>query len=321
MRHRRRTIAQATAAATLLLAAALWAASDYMLRFSLTPDPGRHDTDSAYAQLFSRMPDMQPWTDSLRQTGRLRDTTITLTDGRRAHAIYLRSDTARGRTALLVHGYKDSSVKFLYLGRMYQRDLGMNILLPDLSAHGQSDGDAIQMGWLDRHDVRRWTEVAHDLFRTGTDTVRIVVHGVSMGAATTMCLSGDTLPAYVSCFVEDCGYTSVWDEFEGQLSEQFSLPAFPLMWTTSALCRLKYGWSFGEASPLRQVARCRRPMLFIHGTNDTFVPTHMVHPLYAAKPQPKELWLAPGSEHARSYTDHPADYTSHVARFLARWMP
>lgn len=321
MTHRHRRLLTLTALLLVLLLLVLGGASSYMLSFSLSPDPGRHNTDSAYQQLYARFPDMQPWTDSLRQAGKLRDTTITLDDGRRAHAIYVRADSAHGRTALLVHGYKDAAVKFLYLGRMYHRDLGLNILLPDLSAHGQSDGTAIQMGWLDRHDVRRWTEVARDLFRTPTDTVSILVHGVSMGAATTMCLSGDSLPAYVRCFVEDCGYTSVWDEFEGQLREQFSLPAFPLMWTTSALCRVKYGWSFGEASALRQVARCHRPMLFIHGTDDTFVPTSMVRPLYDAKPQPKELWLAPGSAHARSYTDHPQEYTRRVARFVHHWLP
>ena len=66
---------------------------------------------------------------------------------------------------------------------------------------------------------------------------------------------------------------------------------------------MKYGWSFGEASPLKQVAKCRKPMLFIHGDNDTYVPTAMVYPLYEAKPQPKQLWIAPGSKHALSYRD------------------
>ena len=139
-----------------------------------------------------------------------------------------------------------------------------------------------------------------------------------MGAATTMCLSGEQLPEYVKCFVEDCGYTSVWDEFAGQLRAQFSLPPFPLMYSTSALCGMRYGWRFGEASPLKQVSRCRRPMLFIHGSADTFVPTWMVRPLYEAKPQPKELWISPNSEHARSYIDHPDEYTQRVKAFLQR---
>lgn len=112
--------------------------------------------------------------------------------------------------------------------------------------------------------------------------------------------------------------TSVWDEFACQLREQFGLPPFPLMYTTSALCGAVNGWRFGEASPLAQVARCRRPMLFIHGDADRFVPTEMVYSLYAAKPGPKQLWIGRGSAHAMSYADHPVEYTRVVADFVGR---
>lgn len=295
---------------------ALWGASHYMLGYSLGPDPNRRDTDSAYSQLFGRMPDMRPWTDSLRSRGLLRDTFVTMPCGERHHALWLRGDSACGRTAVIVHGYKDSAVKFLYLGRMYHRDMGFNILLPDLHAHGLSDGDDIRMGWADRFDVMRWAGLAERMFRVPGHESRIVVHGVSMGAATAMCLSGERLPGYIKCFVEDCGYTSVWDEFSWQLRGQFGLPPFPLMYTTSALCWLTHGWRFGEASPLESVARCRLPMLFIHGDADSFVPTSMVYRLYEAKPGPKRLWIARGSGHAKAYADHSAEYTRQVSDFV-----
>ncbi len=66
------------------------------------------------------------------------------------------------------------------------------------------------MGWKDRFDVLRWMDIANDIF--GGDT-RMVVHGISMGAATTMMVSGEEQQPYVKCFVEDCGYTSVRDQF------------------------------------------------------------------------------------------------------------
>lgn len=158
-----------------------------MLSYSLTPDPDRRDTDSAYATLFSQYPYMRHWTDSMLQSGALRDTFVTMPSGERHHALYARCDSAHGRTAIVVHGYKDCAVKFLYLGHMYHHDLGYNILLPDLHAHGLSDGEEIQMGWKDRKDVIKWTEIAERTFRDNTAESQIVVHGVSMGAATTMC--------------------------------------------------------------------------------------------------------------------------------------
>lgn len=311
-----RKIVKGLCVAVSAIALVVVGASFYMLGHSLTPDEERGDVERAYARLYERVPDMKPWVDSLRSVGALRDTFVVMPHGGRAHAYYVCNDSARGRTAVVVHGYKDTAITFLYLGRMYYRDFGFNILLPDLYAHGLSDGDAIQMGWKDRLDVIEWLRIAERLFRTEGTESSVVVHGVSMGAATTMCVSGEELPHWVKCFVEDCGYTSAWDEFSMQLRSQFGLPDFPLMYTTSLLCRLRYGWSFGEASPLEQVKKCRRPMLFIHGASDTFVPTSMVYPLYEAKPGEKRLWIAPGSEHARAYIDHPAEYTRVVGEFL-----
>ncbi len=289
--------------AAVVLAAGLAAASAYMLRFSLYNDgdrstPKLHGYESA-----------------------LRDTFIVMPSGERQHAIYMRNDSAHGRTAIVLHGYKDKCWSSPYLGQMYRDSLGFNVLLPDLHGHGLSDGDDIQMGWKDRTDVRLWAEVAEEMFRDSTEESRMVIHGVSMGAATVMCLSGeDDLPPYVSCFVEDCGYTSVWDEFRLQLKEMFGLPSFPLMHATSLMCRWKYGWSFQEASALEQVARCKLPMLFIHGDADTFVPYSMLQPLYEAKPQPKAVWVAAGSGHARAYHDHPEEYTRTVRDFTGKYM-
>ena len=60
----------------IIILAALTAASFYMLRFSLAPDPNRRDTDSTYNILYSRFPDMKPWMDSIRAGGHLRDTFV-----------------------------------------------------------------------------------------------------------------------------------------------------------------------------------------------------------------------------------------------------
>ena len=135
------------------------------------------------------------------------------------------------------------------------------------------------MGWKDRIDVLQWMNIANEIFG---DSTQMVVHGISMGGVTTMMVSGEKQQPYVKCFVEDCGYTSVWDEFSHELKASFHLPPFPLMYTTSWLCEKKYGWNFKEASSLKQVAKSQLPMLFIHGDKDTYVPTWMVYSLYEA---------------------------------------
>ena len=281
----------------------------YMLHYSLTPDPNRMDNDSCYQQQFENYPESKAWVDSLRSVHALRDTFLTMPTGRRHHAFFV--DKGAKRTAIVIHGWRDCAIKFFWLGRIYEQELGYNVLMPELEACGESEGDALQMGWKDRLDVMQW------LKKFKTDT--LVVHGVSMGAATTMMLSGMEMPDGIKDmrFVEDCGYTCVWDEFAEQLKEQFGLPAFPLLNVSSMLCRLCYGWSFEEASALEQVKKCRYPMLFIHGADDTFVPTWMVYPLYEAHKGEKDIWVTEAAEHALSYREHKSEYIRRIKDFVS----
>lgn len=287
-----------------------------MVDYAMRPKEYRQRTVAhRYENLREEHPVVRPWLDSVQRAKALRDTTIRLADGNRSHALYLRNPRATGQVAVIVHGYTDSAIGILQIGMLYER-MGYNILLPDLPAHGESDGEFIGMGWPDRLVVERWIAVADSMF--SRQRPRIVVHGISMGAATTMNVSGDN-PSQVNCYVEDCGYTSAWDEFAHELKEQFGLPPFPVLYAASLANKVRQGWTFGECSPLKQVAKCRRPMLFIHGDNDTYVPSAMVHPLYEAKTGVKELWIGRGSKHARSFDDHPGEYTKVVHSFVEKY--
>lgn len=301
----------------LVLAGIFIGAGLYMLDFSLRPINRGKDIKGSMTYIRETYPQVVPWIDSLTQCNALRDTFITAPDGIRLHAFYAYSSKPTANTAVIIHGYTDNAIRMFHIGYLYNHSLDFNVLLPDLRYSGLSEGDAIQMGWLDRKDVMQWINVAPHLFG---DSLRTVVHGISMGAATTMMLSGEELPTYIKCFVEDCGYTSVWDQFEKELQGMFHLPAFPLLYITSWICQLQNGWNFHEASALNQVEKCHLPMLFIHGGNDDFVPTYMIYRLYDAKPQPKSLWVVPGVDHAHSYRDYPQTYTKKVQDFIMPYL-
>lgn len=260
-----------------------------------------------------------PWIDSLQACGALRDTFLVMPGGYRGHAIYVRNPKAHGHTAILVHGYKDSAVGMMHIARIYNEILGWNIVVPDLYAHGWSEGDHIRMGWLDRKDVIWWANTMESVFRSGQDSTVMVLHGVSMGGATVMYCSGDKrLPKFVKGIVEDCGYSGVWEELGLELRKRFHMPEFPLLYSASMANKMWHSWRFGEASATHSVSRSTVPMLFIHGAEDTFVPTWMAYRCYEAKRKgEKMLWIAPGSEHANSYKDHKEAYISHIKTFAA----
>lgn len=140
-----------------------------------------------------------------------------------------------------------------------------------------------------------------------------------MGGASVMMVSGhEDLPEYVRGFVEDCGYTTVWDEYKYQMKQMFHLPAWPLLYSTNAVCKRKYGWDFHEASCLSELPKATAPMLFIHGGADDFTPVAMVYENFAAKTQGyRELLIIEGATHAMSFHKNPQKYSSVLERFLA----
>lgn len=297
----------------VLFLAVTFGGGAYMVKFALQPDDRGYNMEHERAKMESRVPGIIAWWDAQKESGVLRDTFVVFPDGRRMHAQYMAAAKPTKKTAILVHGYQNNPTNMCVLARMYREDLGYNVFLPGLYGHGLSAGDAAQMGWLDRLDMLVWIPVAHELF----DDESQVVHGFSMGAATTMMLSGEPTPDYVKCFIEDAGYSDVWNMYKYQLKEMFGLPPFPILYGAEIICKLRFGWSFHEASSVKQLAKCEKPMFFIHGGNDDFVPTAMLEVCYAAKTHGyKEIWEAPGSIHVFSNVDHPEEYLRRVSAFL-----
>ena len=135
-----------------------------------------------------------------------------------------------------------------------------------------------------------------------------------------MMASGEDLPSNVKAIIEDCGYSSVWDEFSYQLQAIFHLPSFPIMQFSSVVTKLKAGYTLGEASALDQVAKSKTPMLFIHGDNDTFVPSTMLNNVYEAANGPKQKLLVEGAGHGEAESVAGELYWETIQHFLETYM-
>ena len=240
---------------------------------------------------------------------------ITAADGLRLNGVYY-PNAGSHLWVIALHGYRGSHTGVTNLAQHYY-DAGYQVLTPDLRACGDSEGDYVGMGWLDRKDVLQWIDwvLAQD------SEAEIVLHGVSMGAATTMMTAGEDTPEQVKVFVEDCGYTSVWDIFSSELKLRFGLPEFPILYTASATARAKAGYGFKEASALQQVQNCEKPMLFIHGTADDFIPYEMMGTLYNAKPGTNKATLtAEGAGHGEAMDVLGDTYWNTVFDFEGQYM-
>ncbi len=215
------------------------------------------------------------------------------------------------RWAILVHGYgrtKEFAWDYAdaYLAHGYQA------LVPDLRAAGESEGTYLTMGTKEAEDIALW---AKEIVRRDPEA-KIVLHGVSMGAATVMMASA-LQPEHVVGIIEDCGYTSAYDMFTVQLGKLFGLPGFPIMNCVDVVSRMEMGCALSDAEPLKSVRETRVPMMFIHGEEDKLVPYGMMRELYEASSAPlKESVTVKGAGHAAAKGKDPESYFRKVFSFL-----
>ena len=154
------------------------------------------------------------------------------------------------------------------------------------------------------------------------DDIKIILHGISMGSATVMLMSGsDALPKNVKFTIADCGYTSALDEFNYKL-ESLGVPRKPIIPLVRAINNQRAGYDFGnDTNALKAVKNAKVPMLFIHGGDDKFVPTYMVYLLFdACQSEYKDMFIAPGADHAESYHKAKAQYEGKVAEFIEKFI-
>lgn len=240
------------------------------------------------------------------------ETKIESHDGLKLHG-YEFSNSGH-KYAIIVHGYtSQGKLMKSSASNFYRR--GYNILVPDLRGHGQSEGDYIAMGWLDRLDIINWINyiIAKD------QDAKIILYGVSMGAAAVMNVTGEKLPDNVVLAIEDCGFTSAWDMFSYQLNEMFSLPSHPFLDVANIVTQVRAGYSFGEGGAIEQVKKSTTPTLFIHGDKDKFVPYKMLEQLYEAANCSKEKLVVKNAGHAQCEEVGGVFYWKTIDRFIKKY--
>ena len=233
-------------------------------------------------------------------------------DGVRLHAQYY--ETAPGAPLqILFHGYRGAGERDFSRGLPFALECGHNALLVDQRAHGQSGGRCLSLGVKERYDALAWIRYA--LERFGPDT-KIVLVGISMGAATVLMAAGLDLPENVKGIVADCGYTAPADILRHVIG-RMGLPVwlfFPLVRIGGMIFG---GFDVNAASAADAMTRCRVPVCLLHGEGDNFVPCDMScenHRRCAA--EQKRLVTVPRAGHGLSYMVEPERYTAEVTSFL-----
>ena len=216
---------------------------------------------------------------------------------------------------IVVHGYLIDGKGMSYVVKEFF-DRGYSVLVPDLRGHGKSEGNYVGMGIPDRFDLLDWI---HYLLKSHPDR-KIILYGISMGAATVMMVTGENLPKNVKLAISDCGYSSVWEEFSFQLKRLYKLPPFPVLYFASLVCKLRAGYFLNEYSSTKALTKSKTPTLFIHGTEDDFVPFYMLEKNYQVASCPKEKLAVKGARHSESFTIENKLYWNTVDEFINQYI-
>lgn len=218
------------------------------------------------------------------------------------------------------HGYRSEGIgEWCFFAKYYVEELGYNLFVVDHQGQGKSTGQYLGFGSLEARDGIQWLKFMNDKFGK---KIKIFLHGISMGSATVMLMTGDKdLPENVRFTIADCGYTSALNEFNYKL-QALNIPTWPLVPCLSRknIKRAKYDFQ-KDTDALSAVGRAKIPMLFIHGTKDKFVPTYMVHELFDNCSSPyKDKFIVEGADHAESYRVDKQGYEKKINEFAKMFL-
>ena len=215
---------------------------------------------------------------------------------------------------ILFHGHRGSAERDLSGGVYRCFELGHNALIVDHRASGHSEGRVITFGIKERRDCVDWVNFA--INNIDADA-KIIITGISMGAATVMMMSAMDLPSNVVGVLADCGYTSSEDIIK-KVMRDMKLPADLLYPFARLGARLFGGFDLDEFSPIEAMKKCRLPIIFFHGDADSYVPCYMSEQNFeACVSDKKRLVIIEGAEHGLCFPAAMEKYVTELGDFFA----
>jgi uncharacterized protein len=234
--------------------------------------------------------------------------TFSSQSGSMIHGWLSRAPASTGAVLLLpgVHANRRSLVARAEL----LRQAGYSTLLIDFQATGESTGDRITFGWLERLDVL----AAVQYLKSRMPGQPIGVIGTSLGGAAAV-LAAPSLD--VQAAVLEAVYPSIDLAVGNRIEKALGKRGRWLAPVLLSQLRPQLGVSAADLRPVDHIARLNCPILMIGGTVDRHTTLEDTQLLFAAAREPKELWLIPNAAHVDFLRFAGDEYRRRVTAFLA----
>lgn len=249
----------------------------------------------------TELPELSLW--------QVQDVTIHTPDGIDLSAWFM-PDPHSDTTVIIAHGLGANKANFLDFLRVFHRQ-GYNALIFDFRGHGDSQGHTSTFGLLERRDILAVVDWLKE--HRPKQSRHVLGLGSSMGAAALLGAAANDprIEALVldSCFVS--APTFLHHHFRYvPLAGRGLADLMLLSASLHAGCWLR------DLDPGRDIARLGlRPVLLIHGRDDTLIPPDNMDQLHRRANGPKDRWLGPGPHSNIVTSDFPA-YRRRVIAFF-----
>ena len=241
------------------------------------------------------------------------DVNITSFDGKKLHGAYYEVNKG-APVQIMFHGYKSIAIRDYCGALQFTLKAGYNVLLVDQRAHGISEGKCLTFGILERKDCVSWVNYVSKRFGFST---KIILVGVSMGAATVLMASELELPQNVVGIIADSSYSSPESIIKKVIGDMH-LPVLPSYFFVYLGARIFGGFDLNKSSAENAVKKCKVPILFFHGEADTFVPCEMCYEIYNKCSAQKNMITVSGADHGLEYLVDKEKYMSSLNEFLKK---
>ena len=260
-------------------------------------------------------PRMVEWIKQIRVMEHL-DVSIKSFDGLTLRGKYF-EHTKGAPIELMFHGYRGTAEADLAGGVYRAFAQGRSALIVDHRGAGASEGNVISFGVNESRDCLAWIDFVVEHIDTDA---KIILTGISMGAATVLTAAGEELSPNVVGVIADCGYSTPRAIIK-KVIRDMHLPA-DLLYPFVRLGARVYGRFDPDArSPLAAMPHCRVPVIFFHGDTDDFVPCAMSEENYAACAAPdKRLVITKGAGHGLCLPMDPQAYLANLATFFEPYL-
>ena len=246
----------------------------------------------------------------------MQDWYIRSAEGLKLHASYFPAENPK-RFIVMCHGYRGSRFGSVAAAAKYLHENGNSLLFIDQRCNGESEGKYITYGAKEQYDVLEWIG---RLMEENRDGLPVYLYGQSMGATTVLLAAGHSLPDQVRGIIADCGFHSMKQQLRDIASGWFHLHWIELfLMRVDLFCRLLAGFAMKETDTTVALGKNKRPVLFFHGEDDTYVWPENTQMNYRLCKANKELVLVPGARHLCCYYTNPELYKEKLNEFFERY--